>query len=124
MEKGADRQACEASFDELERLAETAGASVYARMVQEKENLDFLITQAELYKGDDFVLAARREKNTLICLEILGNTTAAPMIIHTLGCKDGKFRTCPTSNENSRPFTMYLPFTPEKPPSYFGLAFD
>ena len=40
MEKGADRQACEASFDELERLAETAGASVYARMVQEKENPD------------------------------------------------------------------------------------
>ena len=40
MEKGADRAACEASFDELERLAETAGASVYARMVQEKENPD------------------------------------------------------------------------------------
>ena len=40
MEKGADRHECEASFDELERLAETAGASVYARMVQEKENPD------------------------------------------------------------------------------------
>ena len=38
--KGADRHACEASFDELERLAETAGAVVYARMVQEKENPD------------------------------------------------------------------------------------
>ena len=37
---GADRHECEASFDELERLAETAGASVYARMVQEKENPD------------------------------------------------------------------------------------
>ena len=34
--KGADRHECEASFDELERLAETAGASVYARMVQER----------------------------------------------------------------------------------------
>ena len=40
MEKGADRHECEASFDELERLTETAGASVYARMVQEKENPD------------------------------------------------------------------------------------
>ena len=40
LEKGADRRAAEASFDELERLAETAGASVYARMVQEKENPD------------------------------------------------------------------------------------
>ena len=36
MEKGSDRRECEASFDELARLAETAGAEVYARMVQEK----------------------------------------------------------------------------------------
>ncbi len=40
MEKGADSAEREASFDELERLAETAGASVYARMVQEKEAPD------------------------------------------------------------------------------------
>ncbi len=40
MEKGADSAEREASFDELERLAETAGASVYARMVQEKESPD------------------------------------------------------------------------------------
>ena len=36
MEKGADAHESEASFDELEKLAETAGASVYARMTQEK----------------------------------------------------------------------------------------
>ena len=40
MEKGADSADREASFDELERLAETAGATVYARMVQEKESPD------------------------------------------------------------------------------------
>ena len=40
MEKGADPHESEASFDELERLAETAGASVYARMTQEKESPD------------------------------------------------------------------------------------
>ncbi len=40
MEKGADTASQEASFDELERLAETAGAAVYARMVQEKESPD------------------------------------------------------------------------------------
>ncbi len=40
MEKGSDRRECEASFDELARLAETAGAEVYARMVQEKETPD------------------------------------------------------------------------------------
>lgn len=39
-EKGADPHESEASFDELERLAETAGASVYARMTQEKESPD------------------------------------------------------------------------------------
>ncbi len=40
MEKGADKREAEASFDELARLAETAGASVYARMIQEKEAPD------------------------------------------------------------------------------------
>ncbi|MBQ9747770.1 MAG: GTPase HflX [Clostridia bacterium] len=40
MEKGADKADREASFDELTRLAETAGAEVYARMVQEKEAPD------------------------------------------------------------------------------------
>ncbi len=40
MEKGAESAEREASFDELERLAETAGATVYARMVQEKEAPD------------------------------------------------------------------------------------
>lgn len=40
MEKGADKHEMEASFDELERLAETAGAKVFARMVQEKESPD------------------------------------------------------------------------------------
>ena len=40
IEKGADKHEMEASFDELERLAETAGARVFARMVQEKESPD------------------------------------------------------------------------------------
>ncbi len=40
MEKGADKHEMEASFDELERLTETAGAKVFARMVQEKESPD------------------------------------------------------------------------------------
>ena len=40
MEKGADKREAEASFDELARLAETAGDDVYARMIQEKEAPD------------------------------------------------------------------------------------
>lgn len=40
MEKGAEHRECEASLQELERLADTAGASVFAVMVQEKESPD------------------------------------------------------------------------------------
>ena len=38
--KGADEDAYEASLDELERLADTAGAEVFCKMVQQKENPD------------------------------------------------------------------------------------
>ena len=38
--KGADESEYEASLSELERLADTAGADVYAKMVQQKENPD------------------------------------------------------------------------------------
>ena len=38
--KGADEREYEVSFDELARLADTAGAEVYARMTQQKENPD------------------------------------------------------------------------------------
>ena len=38
--KGADEHEYEASLSELERLADTAGADVYAKMVQQKQNPD------------------------------------------------------------------------------------
>ncbi len=38
--KGADEREYEVSLDELERLADTAGARVFARMIQHKENPD------------------------------------------------------------------------------------
>lgn len=91
-------------------------------VIQEKENLDFLKTQAKLYKGADLLFAARKEEGTLFVLELLGNTSAASAILHTLGCPKGTFRV----PGEERPFAMYLPLehSGKKAPTYFGLAFD
>ena len=90
-------------------------------VAQEGENLAFLMRQAKLYRGKDFVLAARREGNALVGLELLGNTDAAPAIVRALGCAEGRFRTFGAET----PFAMALPLRDGAPlPSYFGLAFD
>ena len=90
-------------------------------VVQEKENLTFLSAMAELYIGDGFLLAARRENNTLHGMELLGDISAAPHIVRALGCEKGYFRT----QGNSVPFAMYYPLTAaQEYPTYFGLAFD
>lgn len=107
------------------------GGKEYARLrrqylpdgaaVQEGENLAFLAAQASLYKGDGFLLAARREGAHLRGIELLGKTDACAQIVHVLGCQTGVFRTVGTDS-----FAMYRPLTKEAlvPPSYFGLAFD
>lgn len=94
-------------------------------VIQEKENLDFLETQAKFFTGRDFLLSARTESDTLYGLELLGDTSVAPFIVHALGCSNGIFRT-PGSN---KPFAMYLSFADNGsdagvPPSYFAFAFD
>ena len=91
-------------------------------VVQERENMDFLASWATLYAGTDFLLAAIKEEDKLIGLELLGNERRAPAIVKTLGCIEGSFRT-PGEGE---PFAMYLPLGGSKlaPPAYFGLAFD
>ena len=89
-------------------------------IVQENENLDFLITQAELYKGQGFLLTARTFGDTLYGIELLGATDKAGEIVYSLGCKEGKFR---VPGEEVR-FAMCLPFSCEIMPAYFGLAFD
>lgn len=91
-------------------------------VVQEKENLDFLATQADFYAGPGFLLAACREGDRLIGVELLGNEKAAPGILETLGCAEGTFCT----PGDSEPFAMYRPLGGSKlePPSYFGLAFN
>lgn len=91
-------------------------------VLQEKENIDFLETQMHFYAGRDFVLAACIENAYLYGAELLGNSSAAPAIIHTLGCKNGTFRT----PGKDTPFAMYHSLDTSFPllPTYFGLPFD
>ncbi|MBQ9112390.1 MAG: GNAT family N-acetyltransferase [Clostridia bacterium] len=91
-------------------------------VIQEKENTVFLQSMSKLYAGEGFLLAARREGDTLYGTELLGEENAAPAIVRALGCTKGIFRTVGTEI----PFAMYLPFPDSRldPPTYFGLAFD
>lgn len=91
-------------------------------VIQEHKNLDFLETQAKFYMGHGFILTAYGEKDVLHGIELLGDISAAPAIIHTLGYKKGFFRTV----GNQIPFAMYYPLEGSTllPPSYFGFAFD
>jgi len=91
-------------------------------VIQEGENLALLAGQANFYAGQNFLLAARREGDALVGLELLGDAQMAPGILQTLGCVSGSFRT----RGNGQDFAMYLPLDggAVPPPTYFGLAFD
>lgn len=89
-------------------------------IIQENENLDFLETQAQFYAGEDFLLTAYKQGETLHGIELLGNTSAIPGIVHALGCTNGVFRTL-----GNKPFAMYFPLNHSQTlPQYFGFAFD
>lgn len=89
--------------------------------IQEGENLTFLAAQAELLAGENCLLAAWREGDTLHCIELLGDASAASGIVKALGCKEGYFRT----PGKDKPFAMGRPLTESATvPGYFGLAFD
>ena len=91
-------------------------------VLQEGVNIDFLATQASLYIGQNFLLAARGEGDTLIGIELLGDPQMAPGIVQTLGYVQGSFYTRGTGKD----FAMYCPLGSStlEPPTYFGLAFD
>ncbi len=93
-------------------------------IIQEQENLDFLSTQARFYTRDginSFVLCASIENENLYGIELLGDSSFAPGIVYSLGCKDGTFFT-PGKDE---PFAMYHALIEDAlEPSYLGFAFD
>ena len=91
-------------------------------VLQERENLDFLETQATFWAGDGFLATVRRDNKTLDCIELLGDLEAAPGIVKALGYTQGKFR----APGIERPFAMYFSLGGDSfaVPSYFGLAFD
>ena len=90
-------------------------------VLQEKENLNFLSTQAQFYKGENFLLVANIENENLFGIELLGDTSVTPGILHALGCKDGTFR-IPGKDID---FAMYHRLSEDAvEPEYFGFAFD
>lgn len=89
-------------------------------VVQEGENLAFLETQVQFYAGKDFLLAASRQGTNLYAPEFLGNPAARSQVLCALGCTEGTFR----GPGGDIPFAMYLPFTCDAAPDWFGFAFN
>ena len=94
----------------------------FGGVIQENENIRFLEAQAAFYAGEKFVLAARREKDVLYGVELLGDVTVASAVTGALGCDKGRFRT----PGGKTPFAMCCALGDNDfpPPAYFGLAFD
>ncbi len=91
-------------------------------IVQGKESIRFLHTEASFYTGDGFLLAAKKEDEHLHGIELLGDSAKAPFILRSLGCTEGCFR----APLGEKPFAMYCPLQDSSapPPAYLGLAFD
>lgn len=90
-------------------------------VLQEGLQLPFLAAQARLFAGEDFLLAAYPEGDTLHGMELLGNPEAAPGILRALGCAAGKFQIPGTQ----KPFAMIHKLTEHAAtPTYLGFSFD
>lgn len=89
-------------------------------IVQEGAFLDLLADQFCLFAGDDLVLCAAVDKERLIAQEYLGDFTAAPGILTSLGLKTGLFR----APGKETPFAMGLSLDAGPLPNYLGLAMD
>lgn len=90
-------------------------------VLQENESLDFLATQAKFYMSEHFLLAGHIENENLYGVELLGDSSLAPGIVHALGCKDGTLFT----PGKDIPLAMFHALTEDAiTPSYLGFAFD
>ncbi len=90
-------------------------------VIQEGAHLAYLSTYAKFYAGTDFLLAAVRQEDTLLGLELLGNPAAAAGVVGALGCAQGRFR----MPGGDIPVGMILPLVPDAPiPGYLGFPLD
>ena len=90
-------------------------------VIQEGDSTRLLARTHLLLCGEDVLLAARYEKDTLVISEMLGNLSRIPAILGTLGCARGRVRTCGAE----RDFFMYYPLRTDAPvPTYLGIAHD
>lgn len=89
-------------------------------VVQEAGAIEYLAACADLYAGQDFLLAAVPEGEALFGLELLGDAAKAGGILGALGYERGTFRAPGDSL-----FAMFRPLTEGGwTPGYFGLAFE
>lgn len=90
-------------------------------VIQEGASITYLASYAELYTGEDFLLAGAFYDGSFVGMELLGNRHAAPGILAALGHDNGHFR-CPGKD---LPFAMFLPLAETAAePDYLGLVFD
>lgn len=90
-------------------------------VVQEDGAIAYLEKSADLYAGEDFLLAAAPEEGQLMGIELLGSRKSAGGILGALGYEKGVLRT----PGGDKPFAMYRPLTQDRwTPGYFGLAFE
>ena len=90
-------------------------------VLQEGNNLTFLVAQTQLFAGKDFLLAAWLEEDILHGTEFLGSTDSAPGILRALGCEKGIFQIPGTK----KPFAMsHRLHQYASVPKYFGFSFD
>ncbi len=108
-------------IDKLEYARLRRGYLPQCSVVQEGESLAFLSAQARFYAGPGYIAAIHQEADAIMGLELLGDPSAAPGILLSLGAGYGTFRT----PGRSRAFAMFLPLTSEAVrPEYFAFAFD
>ena len=85
------------------------------------DSFAFLETFCHFYEGENFLLCAAREENTLHIQEFLGDTKKLPGILTALKAEKANVR-LPGSNA---PFAMYHSLTDDpSTPAYFGIALD
>lgn len=89
-------------------------------LLQEGVTLDYLQKWCGFYQGENCLICASRESDTLYVQELLGSRDLAPGITAALGAKTGHFR----MPGNTVPFAMYYPLDNAPAPTYLGLAMD